>query len=184
MDRKKFLKLGTFAFAGIQSHSLLTSAEMPLVVATWESGLKVNLAAWKHLETGGRALDAVEAGARSIEETIDCCVGLGGFPDRDGIVTLDACIMDENANCGAVAGLEQIKHPISVARKIMETTPHVLLVGQGAQQFALENGFTKEKAELSGSATSAYKNWLKSSKYEPVINIENKKSRIKLTRLS
>lgn len=175
MDRKKFLKLGTFAFAGIQSNSLLTSAEMPLVVATWESGLKVNLAAWKHLETGGRALDAVEAGARSIEETIDCCVGLGGFPDRDGIVTLDACIMDENANCGAVAGLEQIKHPISVARKIMETTPHVLLVGQGAQQFALENGFTKEKAELSGSATSAYKNWLKSSKYEPVINIENKK---------
>jgi N4-(beta-N-acetylglucosaminyl)-L-asparaginase len=175
MDRKKFLKLGTFAFASIHSQSLPSTIEMPLVVATWESGLKVNSAAWKWLENGSSALDAVEAGARSIEDTIDCCVGLGGFPDRDGIVTLDACIMDENANCGAVAGLEQIKHPISVARKIMETTPYVLLVGQGAQQFALENGFSKEKPELSGEAASAYEKWLKKSKYEPVINIENKK---------
>ncbi|MBS1732278.1 MAG: N(4)-(beta-N-acetylglucosaminyl)-L-asparaginase, partial [Bacteroidetes bacterium] len=104
------------------------------------------------------------------------CVGLGGFPDRDGIVTLDACIMDEKANCGAVAGLEQIKHPVSVARKVMEKTPHVLLVGNGAQQFALENGFVKEPATLSADAEKAYKEWLKKSEYNPVINIENRKT--------
>jgi N4-(beta-N-acetylglucosaminyl)-L-asparaginase len=83
--------------------------------------------------------------------------------------------MDEFANCGAVAGIERIKHPVSVARKVMETTPHVLLVGAGAQQFALQNGFKLESTELSDDAKNAYANWLKKSEYKPVINIENKK---------
>ena len=128
------------------------------------------------LEKGGRALDAVEVGAISIENKIDCCVGLGGYPDRDGIVTLDACVMDEHSNCGAVAGMEDIKHPISVARKVMENSPHVLLVGNGAQQFALENGFTKEPKLLSKDAQNAYKEWVKKNDYKPEINIENKKT--------
>lgn len=145
----------------------------PIVISTWDSGMAVNAEAWKVLSTGGKALDAVEAGARQIEDTINCCVGLGGYPDRDGIVTLDSCIMDEKANCGAVAGLERIKHPVSVARKVMEKTPHVILVGNGAQQFALENGFTLESRELSEDAKKAYANWLKKSEYKPVINIEN-----------
>jgi len=145
-------------------------------VSTWDSGMAVNAEAWKILAAKGRALDAVEAGAMQIENLINCCVGLGGYPDRDGIVTLDSCIMDEHANCGAVAGLEQIKHPISVARKLMETTPHVLLVGNGAQQFALENGFAKEPLKLSDSAEKAYTEWLKKSEYKPIINIENKKA--------
>ena len=145
----------------------------PVVISTWDTGKDVNTEAWKILSSNGRALDAVEAGARYIEGIINCCVGLGGYPDRDGIVTLDSCIMDEHANCGAVAGLEQIKHPVSVARKIMETTPHVMLVGQGAQQFALENGFAKEPAKLSPEAENAYKEWLKKSEYKPVINVEN-----------
>ncbi len=148
----------------------------PIVISTWDSGMTVNAAAWEILSSNGRALDAVEAGARHIENMIDCCVGLGGNPDRDGIVTLDSCIMDEQANCGAVAGLERIKHPVSVARKVMEKTPHVLLVGAGAQQFALENGFTLEKADLSAEAKKAYTEWLKISEYKPVINIENKKA--------
>lgn len=135
--------------------------------------MPVNAEAWKILSTNGRALDAVEAGARHIEDKIDCCVGLGGYPDRDGIVTLDSCIMDEHSNIGAVAGIERIKHPVSVARKVMEKTPHVILVGAGAQQFAIENGFTLESGELSESATQAYKDWLKKSEYKPVINIEN-----------
>jgi N4-(beta-N-acetylglucosaminyl)-L-asparaginase len=109
-----------------------------------------------------------------MENQINCCVGLGGYPDRNGIVTLDACIMDEHANCGAVGAIEQIRHPVSVARKVMETTPHVLLVGDGAQQFALENGFTKEPQELSPQAKNAYREWLKTSNYHPEINIENK----------
>ncbi len=135
--------------------------------------MAVNAAAWEILIKNGRSLDAVEAGAIHIENEINCCVGLGGYPDRDGIVTLDSCIMDEHANCGAVAGLERIKHPVSVARKVMEKTPHVILVGAGAQQFAMENGFSLESAELSGSAKKAYEQWLKKSDYKPVINIEN-----------
>ena len=145
----------------------------PIVISTWDSGMAVNAEAWKVLAKGGKSIDAIEAGARQIEDTINCCVGLGGNPDRDGIVTLDACIMDEHSNCGAVAGLERIKHPISVARKLMETTPHVLLVGNGAQQFALQHGFPKESGKLSDDAQQAYKEWLKTSEYKPTINIEN-----------
>lgn len=150
-----------------------STGNKPIVVSTWDSGLPVNAVAWKVLKKpDGRALDAVEAGANSIEDTINCCVGLGGNPDRDGKVTLDACIMDEKANCGSVAFLERIKHPISVARKLMETTPHVMLVGEGAQQFALANGFTKESDKLSPDAEKTYKKWLEKSEYKPVINIE------------
>jgi N4-(beta-N-acetylglucosaminyl)-L-asparaginase len=175
MDRKRFLQLSSFGFASIGLSSFKKAPTKPIVVSTWDSGMPVNAAAWKILEAGGRSLDAVEAGAMYIEDTINCCVGLGGYPDRDGIVTLDACIMDEQANCGAVAGLEKIKHPISVARKIMETTPHVMLVGQGAQQFALQNGFAKENPVLSKEAENAYRKWLEKSQYQPEINIENKK---------
>ena len=149
------------------------ATKKPIVVSTWDSGLPVNAVAWKILrENNGRALDAVEAGARSIEDTVNCCVGLGGNPDRDGKVTLDACIMDEHANCGAVAYLQHIKHPISVARKVMESTPHVFLVGDGALQFALANGFKKEPDELSVDAEKSYREWLKKSDYKPVMNIE------------
>jgi len=136
--------------------------------------MPVNAEAWKILSANGKSVDAVEAGAVYIEDTINCCVGLGGYPDRDGIVTLDACIMDEHANCGAVAGLEQIKHPISVARKVMDTTPHVILVGKGAQQFALQNGFQLESAALSDDSKKEYQKWLEKSQYKPEINIEKK----------
>jgi N4-(beta-N-acetylglucosaminyl)-L-asparaginase len=175
MDRKRFLKLSSFGLAGISMPSFKKAPVKPIVISTWDSGMPVNAAAWKILEKGGRSLDAVEAGAMYIEDTINCCVGLGGYPDRDGIVTLDACIMDELSNCGAVAGLEQIRHPISVARKVMESTPHVMLVGQGAQKFALENGFDLERPELSKEAQQAYQKWLEKSQYKPEINIENKK---------
>ncbi len=178
MNRKHFLRLTSFGLAAFSARkaTALSPAQKPVVVSTWDSGMAVNAASWKILGAGGKALDAVEAGAISIENEINCCVGLGGYPDRDGTVTLDACIMDEHANCGAVAGLEQIKHPVSVARKIMETTPHVLLVGSGAQQFALQNGFTKEPKILSADAEKAYSEWLKKNNYHPEINIENKKN--------
>ena len=176
MNRKKFLQLSSMGLAAIKLPTLSNSTQKPIVISTWDSGMPVNAEAWKILSVNGKSIDAVEAGAIYIEDTINCCVGLGGYPDRDGIVTLDACIMDEKANCGAVAGLEQIKHPISVARKVMEKTPHVILVGNGAQQFAIENGFKKEPAELSTDAKNAYKGWLEKSKYQPEINIENKKT--------
>ena len=167
--------MGSLGLASINLPKISSPVKKPIVVSTWDSGMPVNAEAWKILSNNGKSVDAVEAGAIHIENDINCCVGLGGFPDRDGIVTLDACIMDEKANCGAVAGLEQIKHPISVARKLMESTPHVILVGAGAQQFALENGFKLEEKKLSDDATKAYKEWLLKSKYQPEINIENKK---------
>jgi N4-(beta-N-acetylglucosaminyl)-L-asparaginase len=179
MNRRKFLHLSALTApllaAKKTSANGLDGTTKPIVISTWDSGMPVNAAAWKILSADGTALDAVEAGAMHIENQINCCVGLGGYPDRDGIVTLDSCIMDHQANCGAVAGLERIKHPVSVARKVMEKTPHVILVGAGAQQFAVENGFNLESTELSGEAKQAYAEWLKKNEYKPVINIERKK---------
>ena len=145
----------------------------PIVISTWDAGLEANKAAWKILSGGGRALDAVEEGVKVTEASRSCCVGLGANPDRDGFVTLDASIMDEFFNCGSVAFLERIKHPISVARRVMEKTPHVMLVGSGAQQFALAEGFPLEEQKLSPDAREEYDKWLKKSEYKPVINIEN-----------
>lgn len=175
MNRKDFLRLSSVGLGTLGLQSFGTAPKKPIVISTWDSGMKVNAEAWKVLSSNGNALDAVQAGAMFIETQNDCCVGLKGYPDRDGIVTLDACIMDHKANCGAVAGIERIKHPVAVARKLMEKTPHVLLVGAGAQQFAVENGFPLEPAELSEDAKKAYQEWLKKSEYSPVINIENKK---------
>jgi N4-(beta-N-acetylglucosaminyl)-L-asparaginase len=144
-----------------------------VVVSTWNFGQAANVEAWKILSSGGRALDAVEAGARVPEgDPRETSVGLGGLPDRDGRVTLDACIMDEFSNCGAVACLEHIVHPVSVARKVMEKTPHVFLTGYGALQFALANGFKKEKL-LTKESERAWREWLKTSEYKPKANIEN-----------
>ena len=145
----------------------------PVVISTWNHGLAANEAAWTVLSKGGRALDAVEIGVRVTEaDPTGSSVGIGGFPDRDGKVTLDACIMDENGECGSVAFLQHIKHPISVARMVMEKTPHVMLVGEGALEFALDNGFTKENL-LTPEAEKAWKEWLKKAEYKPIINIEN-----------
>lgn len=175
MNRKNFLKISSLGLSALSFKTIPTVTKKPIVISTWDSGMAVNAEAWKILSANGKAIDAVEKGANQIEDIINCCVGLGGYPDRDGKVTLDACIMDEHANCGAVGAIEQIKHAISVARKVMEKTPHILLVGDGAQQFAIENGFTKEPAVLSDEAKDAYKKWLEKSEYKPVINIENKK---------
>ena len=145
----------------------------PIVLSTWDFGLKANEEAWKILSSGGRALDAVEQGVRITEaDPTERSVGYGGRPDRDGKVTLDACIMDEHANIGSVAALQNIKHPISVARAVMEKTPHVMLVGEGALLFAKSQGY-KEENLLTPESEKEWKDWLKTAKYEPVVNIEN-----------
>ncbi|SHH31681.1 N4-(beta-N-acetylglucosaminyl)-L-asparaginase [Chryseolinea serpens] len=174
--RRDFLKLSALG-AGMlpvaQSLAETPEATKPIVLSTWNFGLAANEAAWKILAANGRALDAVEAGARVPEgDPKETSVGLGGLPDRDGRVTLDACIMDEHGGCGSVAFLEHIVHPISVARLVMEKTPHVMLVGEGALQFALANGFKKEKL-LTKESEQAWKEWTKKSEYKPVANIEN-----------
>ncbi|MBK7705538.1 MAG: N(4)-(beta-N-acetylglucosaminyl)-L-asparaginase [Acidobacteria bacterium] len=184
IDRRKFIQTSILsllaaetAFSQDQNFELRSSlkAKLPVVVSTWDSGIRANAAAWRVLGKKGRALDAVEQAARSAEDEISCCVGLGALPDRDGIVTLDASIMDEFSNCGSVAYLRRIKNPISVARKLMETTPHVFLAGEGAEQFAVANGFERHPEKLSPESEETYKKWLRDSKYKPVINIENMK---------
>jgi N4-(beta-N-acetylglucosaminyl)-L-asparaginase len=192
-NRRKFLQLSFFSlpllsFGKSQAQTTKKESGMkvktPVVVSTWDSGLSANAAAWKVLSIKGRALDAVEKAANAAEDEASCCVGLGAYPDRDGKVTLDASIMDEKANCGSVAFLQHIKNPISVARKLMETTPHVMLAGEGAEQFALENGFSRQPEKLSPDSKKAYDEWLKKSKYEPVINIENLKKNGQLSQTS
>ncbi|MEO7923805.1 MAG: N(4)-(beta-N-acetylglucosaminyl)-L-asparaginase [Chitinophagaceae bacterium] len=179
-NRRKFIRASAFTgFASLLTKGAWslpgneTVKGQPIVISTWDAGLRANKAAWDILGSGGRALDAVEKGVMVTESEQNCCVGLGANPDRDGFVTLDACIMDEFSNCGSVAFLERIKHPISVARRVMEKTPHVMLVGSGAQQFAVAEGFPLEEQKLSPDAQRNYDNWLKKSEYKPpAINIE------------
>src|SRR6218665_995163 len=180
INRRKFILSSVFSSAAVFAGKLASGQSIrpvkdnPVVISTWDAGVSDNRADWEVLGTGGRALDAVEKGVMDTESAQSCCVGLGANPDRDGFVTLDASIMDEFANCGSVAFLERIKHPISVARRVMEKTPHVMLVGAGAQQFAVAEGFPLEEQKLSDDAQKAYTEWLKRSEYKPVINIENK----------
>jgi N4-(beta-N-acetylglucosaminyl)-L-asparaginase len=180
--RRSFLKKGLAAVGAIPLfNSLQSLASAPimaskpngLVISTWDAGERANKAAWKIINNNGKAIDAVEAGVKVTELEIGCCVGLNGRPDRDGFVTLDASIMDDKNRCGAVAMLQYIKHPISVARAVMEKSPHVLLVGEGAYEFAIKNGFKNEWKGLEKSSEKEYKKWLKNSKYKPIINVES-----------
>ncbi|MBF6022425.1 N(4)-(beta-N-acetylglucosaminyl)-L-asparaginase [Lysobacter niastensis] len=177
-SRRQFLQsslmaAGALALPGGQA-APIAAASGARVVSTWDFGVGANRAAWTVLAGGGSALDAVEAGARWAEA--DLCnptVGRCGNPDRDGVLTLDASIMAGDGRCGAVAALEDIAHPVSVARAVMEKTPHVMLVGQGAQQFAVEQGFEKTPL-LTDEARAAWREWLKTAKYEPQINAERR----------
>ena len=184
-NRRNFLKKTALATAGLaltsfkdtdetfENKVVLNTVQKPIVLSTWRFGIEANAAAWEILSKNGRALDAVEAGVKIPEgDPNERSVGYGGRPDRDGKVTLDACIMDEFSNIGSVACLEQIKHPISVARAVMEKTPHVMLVGKGAIQFALSQGFKKENLLVEASEKE-WKEWLKTSQYKPIANVEN-----------
>lgn len=186
-NRRNFIKklgLGALGMGVLPKVSLATNAfslgvmpieniKKPIIISTWKHGLLANKMAWQTLARGKTGLDAVEAGVRVPEgDPNQRSVGYGGLPDRDGHVTLDACIMNHDSNCGSVAFLQHIKHPISVARKVMEETPHVMLVGKGALDFALQQGFKKENL-LTEKSKKDWQKWLKKSKYKPTINIEN-----------
>ncbi len=174
-NRRKFIQSSAFsslAFLINRSYAAsleeITTKNNPVVISTWAPNVKANAEAWKILGHGGRAVDAVEAGVQIPEaDPTDQSVGYGGLPDRDGKVTLDACIMDEYGNCGAVMFLEGIMHPIKIARLVMDKTPHVQLVGEGALQFALANGFKIENL-LTPESEKAWKDWLKNAKYDPM----------------
>ncbi|AXG70955.1 N(4)-(beta-N-acetylglucosaminyl)-L-asparaginase [Kordia sp. SMS9] len=145
---------------------------IPMVIATWNVP-NATKKAWEVIEAGNSALDAVEKGVMVEEADVNNqSVGKGGLPDRDGNVTLDACIMNKDGDYGAVVCIENIKHPISVARKVMEDTPHVLLAGNGAKKFAIESGFTPENL-LTEASKKAWEKWKVEAKYKPIINVEN-----------
>lgn len=185
-NRRNFIKTAAIGSVAIALNSFKSKEEKeeeiaitgkkvnkPIVLSTWNFGVQANGTAWEVLKNNGRALDAVEAGVKIPEgDPKERSVGYGGRPDRDGKVTLDACIMDEFSNIGSVACLQYIKHPISVARLVMEKTPHVMLVGDGALQFALSQGFKKENL-LVEESEKEWKEWLKTSQYKPIANIEN-----------
>lgn len=178
--RRRFLR-GAALAAGAAALPALASGDAAgaapagaRVVSTWDFGVQANQAAWRVLQAGGDALDAVEQGARWAEgELCNPTVGRCGNPDRDGVLSLDASIMDGDGRCGAVAALEDIAHPISVARRVMERTPHVMLVGQGAQQFAVQQGFEKRRL-LTPQAEQAWREWLRTERYQPEINAERR----------
>lgn len=190
MKRRNFIKAASLTGAGVLLSRCVGATDpiiseepnneepivknKPVIISTWNHGIEANKAAWKKLEEGGSALDAVEAGVRVTEsDATNRSVGLGGLPDRDGNVTLDACIMNHESECGAVAFLQNIENPISVARKVMEDTPHVMIVGNGAFEFALEKGF-KEKDLLTPEAKEEWLKWKESEDLKkPEINSEN-----------
>lgn len=132
----------------------------PVIIATWNFGQEACSVGNALLRQGGSALDAVEAGANAVEENPEITsVGYGGLPNAEGVVELDAAIMDgRDHSAGAVAGLTGIRKPISVARQVMERTPHVMLVGTNARRFALRNSFPDADL-LTDASREAYQAW-------------------------
>lgn len=190
MKRRNFIKAASLTGAGVLLSRCIGATDTiiseepyneqpiiknkPIIISTWNHGIAANKAAWEKLESGGSALDAVEAGVRVTEsDASNRSVGLGGLPDRDGNVTLDACIMNHESECGSVAYLQNIENPISVARKVMEDTPHVMMVGNGAFKFAIEKGFEKKNL-LTPEAKETWLKWKESEDLKkPEINSEN-----------
>lgn len=182
--RRRFLK-NTLLYASLLTpgysladnlhFSLGKARPKPLLLATWNHGMPANDKGWEILTQGsGNILDAVEEGVKITEADLsNLSVGLQGLPDREGIVTLDASIMKGDGSCGSVSFVRQVKHPISLARRVMERTPHVMLSGEGARQFAIAEGFPMEPEKLSPAADKAYQEWKVNSEYKPIINIEN-----------
>ena len=190
MKRRNFIKAASLTGAGVLLSRCIGATDTiiseepyneqpiiknkPIIISTWNHGIAANKAAWEKLESGGSALDAVEAGVRVTEsDASNRSVGLGGLPDRDGNVTLDACIMNHESECGSVAYLQSIENPVSVARKVMEDTPHVMMVGNGAFKFAIEKGFEKKNL-LTPEAKETWLKWKESEDLKkPEINSEN-----------
>jgi len=164
----------TAAPAAALATSAVAQGRVPdVMVSTWDFGAAANAAGWAARQAGGSALDMVEAGGKVAEaDESNSSVGLGGMPDRDGRVTLDACVMTWAGDIGAVCALENVVHAVSVARAVMEKTPHTMLVGAGARAFAVDQGFPTQTL-LTPRAEAAWRDWLKTAEYAPRANSEN-----------
>ena len=141
-------------------------------ISTWKT-TEANLMAGSLLEKGVDALSAAVSGVAVEEENPkNTTVGYGGAPDRSGIVTLDACVMNHIGDCGSVIAVENIVNVARLAKDVMEKTPHVMLAGKGAQEFAISEGYKREDL-LTQKSKEDWKKWLESEDYKPIINIEN-----------
>lgn len=144
----------------------------PYVISTWRVPEATQIAG-QALEQGATALDAAVQGVALEEANIlNTTVGKGGAPDRDGHVSLDACVMNHLGNCGSVMAVQNITHVAALAKAVMEDTPHVILAGKGAEKFALEQGYIQENL-LSEASKKAWQKWLEKGLYQPEINVEN-----------
>ncbi|HED06570.1 MAG TPA: glycosylasparaginase [Ignavibacteria bacterium] len=170
--RRQFLITGSLALTGAAITKTYpkiknkVTVKGPVSISTWSHGYEANKVSMKVMQSGKTSLDAVELGIHTAENNPKVTsVGYGGYPDAEGNVTLDASIMNWEGNAGAVGFLQEIKNPISVARLVMEKTPHIMLVGAGALQFALKNGFKKQDI-LTPKAKEAWERWKKKKETE------------------
>lgn len=194
-DRRHFIKLGlagTAAMvagcttsnegsqgdhAGGEKPAPIVPGKGPIILSTWDHGMAANAKAYEVLMTGGTVLDAVEQGVMVTESDFsNRSVGLGGLPDRDGIVTLDACIQDHDSRAGSVAFVQRFEHPISIARAVMEKTVHVMLVGAGAERWAEENGFQRKDVPMADDVRKTWEDWKDTSLFQPRVNVENQRT--------
>ena len=173
MPSRRDLLIGAGVAVAAPTVASAEDAAPACVISTWDFGAAANAEAFAARRAGGTAVDMVEAGARVPEaDPTNHSVGFGGYPDRDGHVTLDAVIMDQAGNVGAVCALEDIVHAVSVARAVMEKTPHTMLVGAGARSFAIDQGFETTEL-LTPEAEAAWRDWLVTANYAPRANSEN-----------
>ena len=141
-------------------------------ISTWKT-TEANQKAGQMLDKGENALDAAVAGVAIEEENPkNTTVGYGGAPDRTGKVTLDACVMNHLGDCGSVVAVENIVNVARLAKDVMEKTPHVMLSGKGAEEFAISQGYKKTDL-LTDKSKKEWEEWLKDQDYRPIINIEN-----------
>ncbi|MBA4407772.1 glycosylasparaginase [bacterium] len=175
ITRRNFVRAGALVSSGLMANQLSpakifgqqVSGNKLIAISTWGPTISSSEKAHEYLKAGKNSLDAIEAGIRVAEDDpTNTSVGYGGLPDEDGIVTLDASIMDWKGNAGSVAAMEGIKNPISVAKLVMQKTKHVMLAGDGAKKFALENGI-KEENLLTENARKAWEEWKKKNPRNP-----------------
>lgn len=177
MKRRNFIfdiftiGLASFFFKKLKAKDLNFS---PMVrsISTWKT-TEANLKSGKLLDNGYNSLDAAVQGVAVEEENPkNTTVGYGGAPDRTGKVTLDACVMNHLGDCGSVVAVENIVNVARLAKDVMEKTPHVMLAGKGAEDFAISQGYKKINL-LTDDSKRAWKEWLENQEYRPIINIEN-----------
>ena len=142
-------------------------------ISTWNNTKEANLMAGRLLDKGKSSIDAVVEGvAVSENDPKNTTVGFGGAPDSSGKVTLDACVMNHLGNCGSVVAVENIVNVARLAKDVMEKTPHVMLAGKGAEEFALIEGYKKTDL-LTEFSKKNWQKWSETKEYSPIINIDN-----------